>query len=223
MANTVEDYLNFVTSQYAKQPNFNAVISIHAAVSVQLQQMLESMIPIFDLDTPPVGQQLDIIGQWVGVSRNVEIPISGIFFTWDGSSELGWDQGIWQGDTNSDSITTLPDSNYLVLIKARIAANSWDGTTEGAYKIFKILFPNFTLLIQDNQNMSFNVIVQGALLDALTIALLTGGYLPLKPEGVRISSYVLPVNTGPLFGWDLENSYFQGWDVGSWGMEIAPT
>lgn len=220
---TVQDYLNLVTSQYARQPNFNATISVHASVSVQVQSLLQSMIPIFDLDTPPVGNQLDIIGQWVGVSRNIQVPITGIFFSWDGTPQLGWDQGLWQGNTNSNSITTLPDANYLVLILARIAANHWDGTTEGAYKIFKILFPNFNLLIQDNQNMTFNVIVQGALLDALTIALLTGGYLPLKPEGVLISSYVLPVNTGPLFGWDIENTYFQGWDVGSWGMEVPPT
>jgi hypothetical protein len=79
------------------------------------------------------------------------------------------------------------------------------------------------LLIQDNQDMSFAIAIQGTVPDSLTLALLTGGYLPLKPEGVRISQYFIPVDTGPLLGWDIENAYIQGWDEGSWSVETAPT
>ena len=71
--------------------------------------------------------------------------------------------------------------------------------------------------------MSFSIAIQGAVPDSLTLALLVGGYLPLKPEGVEITEYIVPVNTGPLFAWDVQNSTMQGWDDGSWGQELAPT
>lgn len=222
MSNTTQDYLNLITSEHQDKPDFAATISASVAPMTQVQALMASMIPIFDVDSA-VGDQLDIIGKWVGVSRNVKIPIGGVFFTWDGSSSLGWDFGVWQDPTNPTSITVLPDDSYRILVKARIASNHWDGTTEGAYTIWSIVFPNITLLIQDNQNMSMNIIIVGTVLDSLTLALLTGGYLPLKPEGVHINSYIVPLDTNPLFGWDIENAYLQGWDEGSWGVELLPT
>jgi hypothetical protein len=223
MSNTVQDYQNLLTSEHQKQPNLAAVIAACVGVPVQVQALMSSMIPLFDLATPPVGNQLDIIGEWVGVSRILQVPITGIFFTWDGAASVGWDSGIWQSVDDSTSLVSLPDDVYLTLLLARIAANHWDGTTEGAYTIWSQLFPGFNILIQDNQNMTYTFIVQGAVLDSLTLALLRGGYLPLKPEGVGITEYVVPANTGPLFGWDIQNSFIQGWDDGSWGIELAPT
>lgn len=219
---TTQDYLNLITSEHQGKPDFEAVVSINVAVGVRVQELLVSMGPLFDVDIA-VGDQLDVIGVWVGVSRNVRIPIGGVFFSWDDVASTGWDQGVWPDPNNSGSVTVLPDDSYRVLIKAKIAANRWDGTTEGAYAIWAIVFPNITLLIQDNQDMSMVVAIVGAVLDSLTLALLTGGYLPLKPEGVHINSYTVPVNTGPLFGWDIENASLQGWDEGSWGVELMPT
>lgn len=218
---SIQDYLGLITSEHANKPKFMAMISACVAPMVQIQSLYASMIPLFDLSTPPVGNQLDIIGQWVGVSRFVNVPLTGIFFSWEGTLAEGWDLGLWQGSNNTNSIVSLPDAQYLTLILARIAANSWNGTTEQAYAIYQQIFPNLTILIQDNQNMTFYVIVIG-MMDSLTQALLTGGYLPLRPEGVLISEYVV-IMTGPLFGWDLVNTNFQGWDVGSWGQEILPS
>jgi hypothetical protein len=210
-----QDYLDLITSEHQNQPNFAAMIAACVAVPVQVQALLSSMISIFDLATPPVGDQLDIIGEWVGASRNLAIPITGVFFTWDSTGSLGWDNGIWEDAANSTAITVLPDDVYLTLIQATIAANYWDGTTEGAYAIWSILFPKLTLLIQDNQNMSYALGVQGYPLDALTLALLTGGYLDLRPEGVEITEYIVPADTNPFFGWDIEATAIQGWNHGS--------
>jgi hypothetical protein len=52
---------------------------------------------------------------------------------------------------------------------------------------------------------------------------LTGGYIPLKPEGVRVNEYLVPVDDGPLFAWDIQNDLLDGWETGSWAREIAPT
>jgi hypothetical protein len=220
---SLQKYLDLITSEHQDKPDFVATVSQSLAPMIQIQALLTSMIALFDLDTPPAGDQLDIIGRWVGISRKLHIPITGIFFTWDGPSANGWDFGVWQDPNNPGSVVILPDANYLILLRAKIAANHWDGTTESAYAVWNIILPGVNLLIQDGQNMSFIVAIQGTLIDSLTLALLTGGYLPLKPEGIRISEYIIPVDTGPLFGWDLGTAFIDGWESGSWGMEIPPT
>ena len=222
---TVQDYLNLITSAFQNQPKYTAMITAGTSPYVQIQALMQSMIPIFDLGNPPVGNQLDIIGQWAGVSREVDIPISGagVYFTWDGPANLGWDFGTWQPSNLPTDVTTLPDDAYLNLILAKIAANQWDGTTNGAYAIWDSLFPAFTILIQDYQNMSYAVGILGGVVSPLTLALITGGYIPLRPEGVEITEYFVAVDSNPLFGWDLENSNVSGWDTGSWAREIPAT
>lgn len=220
---TIQDYVDLITSEFADQPKFTSMVSADVAPMVRVQALLETMIAIFDIDTPPVGNQLDIIGQWVGVTREVAIPITGVFFSWDGTdASLGWDSGTW-APSDASEITTLPDDAYLTLIKAKIAANVWDGTTNGAYAIWNSLFTDFTILIQDHQDMSYAVGIVGAVIDPLTQALITGGYIPLKPEGVRISEYFIAVDTGPVFAWDVPlNALLGGWDEASWAKEIFP-
>lgn len=216
---TILDYLNLLTSEYAQQPNFTAVCSLNASILVQIQEVLASMVPLFDLNQA-IGNQLDIIGQWVGVSRNVAIPISGVYFTWDGAPSLGWDYGTWQPFNAPTEVTVLPDDAYLLLIKAKIAANSWNGTLEGAYAIWSILFTTTSILIQDNQDMTYNLCVVGGIIDSLSLALITGGYIPLKPEGVAVYEYFISPDTNPLFAWDCESEYLAGWDEGSWAIEV---
>ena len=219
---TVEEYLNLITSAYRKKPKFEAMVSDYVSVPSRVQDLLASMIPIFDVDVA-VGDQLDIIGLWVGISRNVNIPTTGIYFSWDGvDPTVGWDYGTWQGNLPTSTITELPDDAYRTLIKAKIAANRWDGTTTNAYVIWDALFPDLNILIQDNQNMSYAMIFFGGIISSLTVALITGGYIPLKPEGVRISGYYIPVDDGPVFGWDIDTDYMQGWDQGSWAQFYFP-
>lgn len=219
----LEDYLNLVTSEYRNQPVFIATLSLILKPIIYMQDLKKSMIPLFDLDVA-VGDQLDILGQWVGVSRNIAIPITGIYFSWDGSDyTLGWDYGSWQPSDAPTSITSLPDDAYRTLIRAKIAANHWDGTTDGAYTIWDALFPNVTILIQDNQNMTYALAIVGGVIDSLTLALITGGYIQLRPEGVRISGYYASIDSGPVFAWDLDAPLLQGWDTGSWARELSPT
>lgn len=221
----VQDYLNLITSSWNQKPNFTAMVSLDVSLPVRVQSLLASMIPIFDLDTPPVGNQLDIIGQWVGITRNVAIPITNVYFAWDGDPSLGWDYGSWQPANAPTTITSLPDSAYLLLIRAKIAANNWDGTTDGAYRIWDSIFPQFTILIQDYQNMTYAFAIVGGVVDSLTLALLTGGYIQLRPEGVMITEYFVSTDTNPAFAWDITmpSATLGGWDTASWLKELVPT
>ena len=217
---TVSDYQGLITSEHQNQPNFMAMIALVTGIGVQIQTTIASMVPLFDIDSA-VGNQLDIIGQLVGISRNVNIPIASVYFSWDGTNGyIGWDGGNWQPFNAPSTVTTLPDDSYRTLIRAKIAANNWDGTTEGAYTIWTQVFPDINILIQDEENMSYDLAIVSAVPDALTQALITQGYIPLRPEGVRINNYFIPVDTNPVFGWDLSTSFVQGWDTGSWTKEI---
>lgn len=219
---TLNEYLNLITSAFREKPNFIATLTAVLQGPLQVQSLLESMIPLFDVDTAE-GDQLDIIGKWVGVSRNVAIPIPDVYFSWDADYTLGWEYGTWQPNQAATDITVLPDDAYRTLIKAKIAANRWDGTTDGAYAIWESLFSQFTILIQDFQNMSYDLGVVGGIVDSLTLALITGGYIPLKPEGVRINQYFVSIDDGPVFAWDVDSDLLKGWEEGSWVREYPPT
>ena len=221
--NTVQTYLNLVTSEHQGKPDFAAVITAAVAPLVQVQFLLNAMIPLFDLDLSPVGDQLDILGEWVGASRQISSPFANVFFTWDGVQADGWDFGVWQETGAPSALVTLPDDVYLTYILAKIATNAWDGTTTGIYTIFENVLPQYNLMIQDNQNMSFVVVIQGTVPDSLTAALFVGGYLVPRPEGIQITDYVLPVDTNPIFAWDSESPGLGGWDQASWGNWVAPT
>jgi hypothetical protein len=223
MANDAQTYQNLVTSQYQNQPNFMATIALDVGMSVQVQFLLEQMLTvIFDLDTPPVGDQLDIIGAWVGVSRDVVVPITDVFFTWDSSNlALGWDKGTWGVSSNATQLLALPDDAYLLLIRAKIAANSWNGTTTTAYAIYEALFPDFIILIQDDCDMHYRVAVIGGIVPALTLAILAANLVPLKPEGIGVE-YLTSVDTNPAFCWDMETTNCKGWNQGSW-LEVVST
>ncbi len=220
---TLSHYLGLISAAFRSKPKFSAMVGDTLSAAVQVQTVLAEMIPKFDVDAA-VGDQLDIIGRWVGITRIVSIPIEGIYFSWDDIQTTGWDFGNWQPSTAPATITTLPDDAYRLLIKAKIAANNWQGNTEAAYDIWDALFAGtgVTILIQDGQNMSYAIAIIGGVIDSLTVALLVGGYIPLKPEGVRISAYYVSVDDEPVFGWDVESELLGGWDEASWVREFTP-
>lgn len=221
MIQTVQDYLNLVTSEHRQKPNFIATLEALVKFPVYMQNLLATMIPLFDVDIA-VGDQLDIIGLWAGITRNVRVPIPGVYFSWDGTADVGWDYGTWSPNLGNTAVTVLPDDAYRTLLKTKIAANGWDGTTEGAYAIWDRVFKNFTILIQDNNNMSYDLAFVGGIVDSLSLALIVGGYIPLKPEGVRVADYYVSVDSNPAFGWDVESAVIGGWDTCSWLREFSP-
>jgi len=157
----------------------------------------------------------------VGASRNVSIPLTGVYFEWDGIALVGWDSGTWQGEFEpAAGLTSLPDDSYRKFIKAKIASNQWDGTIESAYTIWVDIFQDSAIIIQDNQDMTMTVGVAGTKLGAVDQALLTQGYLALKPGGVGINYFAITLESGALFGWDVNNMVISGWDTGQWPIEI---
>lgn len=212
------DYTSLITSEHADKPNFMAMVSLLAQWAVDRRNLLASIPGLYDIDTA-VGQQLDRIGEWVGISRNLSLPLGNVYFSFDATG-LGFDQGAWQGPFDPTAgLVALPDNQYRILLYATIAANNWDGTVPGAYVAWNTIFSTlgYSILIQDSQDMMMSLVLLGPVPDAVTLALFTGGYLNLRPAGVGIDGYYFPSITGvPIFGFDAENSSISGFDVGAW-------
>lgn len=224
MSAPVSQYTGLITSEHQK-PDFVAVISALVQGQADNQTLLNNLANYFDLDTA-IGAQLDIIGLWVGISRNLDVPLTGVYFSW-GTLGVGWGQGTWKGPYDpSDQLDSLPDDAYRTLIRAKIGANNWDGTVPGAYTIWNTLFAGtgYSVLIQDNQDMSMEYALLGPVPDAVTLALFENGYLNIKPAGVRINNYWTPSEPNvPYFGWGVENTSISGWGVGAWGQKTPNT
>lgn len=215
------NYAGNITSEHRNRPNFMATLAAALAPITALQAVFASMPLAYDLDVA-VGVQLDAVGVRVGISRIIATPISGVYFAWD-TVGLGWDQGVWQGKFDpTQGTTSLDDETYRLLIRAKIAANSWDGTTAAAITALNDIFSEIGLVfqIQDNQNMTMVMSISGTIPNALFSALFSGGYIPLKPLGVAVT-YLVTSNSGqPVFGFDVNNEHIAGWDQGAWAVEL---
>ncbi|SDI53912.1 DUF2612 domain-containing protein [Pseudomonas panipatensis] len=213
----ISDYLGLITSEHSDKPKFMATVQAVLQPLVDVINAADGLAANFDLDVA-IGAQLDIVGLWVGISRHVKTPLAGVYFSFD-IDGIGLDQGVWKGPFDPDSgVVSLDDDTYRLLIRAKIGANHWDGTLGASKAILDLVFSGAThVFIQDNQDMSMTIGVSGARPTPLALALLTGGYIPIKPEGVRVDYYVVTSVDGPLFGFDIINEYIAGFDQGSWG------
>lgn len=221
------DYLALVTSEH-RRPRFLALVEACVRPFAQAQAVLAMLPAAFDVDEA-IGVQLDAVGLWVGVSRYLQTPLEGVYFSWDVAG-VGWEEGVWKGRYDpSTGLSALDDGNFRRLIKARIVANHWDGSVAQAYAAWRIAFAGTgsILVIQDNQDMSMSVGIAGIRPDAVFRALLVGDYIPIKPEGVRVRWYAVTPDGGKLFAWDCESDALAGWpdaagDGGRWPEYLVP-
>ena len=214
---SLSDYLALITTEHSGKPKYMAMLQAVLGPMVEALNVSQELPADFDLDQA-IGAQLDIVGLWVGIGRRVKTPLVGVYFSLD-IPNLGFDLGVWKGPFDPDSgIVELDDETYRTLIRAKIGANHWDGTLGQSKEILDLVFNDGTnVFIQDNQDMSMTIGVSGVMPSAISLALLTGGYIPIKPEGVRVDYYIVTSVDGPLFGFDVSNEYISGFDQGSWG------
>lgn len=224
MAVTVTQYEDLIIPEHQGQPNFTATIDLSCQPFVDEQNLLSPFYLMFDLDLA-VGTQLDAVGVRVGRSRQVTVPLVGVYFSWD-TAGLGWDQGYWQGEFDpSTGVTSLDDTTYRLLLRAIIITNTWNGTVNGAAPALAKLFndtttPGTFVFIYNNMNMTETIGIAGQQPPVIFQALLGSGEIPLVPAGVGVNYVMISNPTGPIFGFDIANPFIAGWDVGSWGVPL---
>jgi hypothetical protein len=177
-------YLGLLTSQYRNSPKWNAFLTLLLRKLDDVSQCLVQMEQSFDLDNA-LGPQLDAIGSIVGASRTVPFQPTG------GLNPV------------------LGDADYLVYLKARASQNQWDGTIDGLQAVWQTLFSGGTIIIADHLNMTATIFLTGSFSPIMEQMIVNGLIVP-RPQGVRYD-YVFNL---PAFGFDLNNSFIAGFDVG---------
>lgn len=214
----VTQYLNLVTAEHRDKTKFLATLTTALQPFADSLQQVSDIPSNYDIDLA-VGVQLDAIGKWVGVGRALYTPLTGVYFAFN-TVGLGINQGVWQGPYDPTSgLVNLPDGQYRTLLKAKIANNQWDGTRDSAYAIYNSIFTESgnTFFYQDLGNLTFVMGIYGVAPDAVTLALLTQGYLSIRPAGVQLAAILFPGSTGPLFAFNLnDGTNFGGFNIGAW-------
>ena len=157
-------YENMVPSWPASQTRFMQFFRLVLGMPEQLRILLERIASGHALEEA-TGAQLDTLGALVQVDR--VLPFSPL-----------------------SAPRRLEDDDYRLLIRAQIARNRWDGTNEGAADIFASIFPDFGIVLEDQQDCSINVVLRGTFSD-LQIEMINAGLLIPRPAGITMT-YEVP-------------------------------
>ncbi|WP_267411825.1 DUF2612 domain-containing protein [Pantoea sp. GM_Pan_4] len=219
-------YTELITNYHAGKPRFVAHVDLSTRPLTDASTAIQGLVTAFDIDSA-VGAQLDILGEWIGRTRIVSQPISGVYFSFD-TDGLGWDQGIWQGPYDPDAgYTSLSDDTYRIVLKAKIAINNWNGQNDTLPPILETALEGSGLKMQivDNQDMTISVWVfpeeDISQVSLELIAAIRQGYLTVKAAGVWAGDIQTPSIETPsvgnrFFGFDMDNEYIAGFDDGAW-------
>lgn len=220
MLRTVADYLAHITPYHRGKPDFTATVDASVRDFAELQAFLHTLFEAFDIDTAR-GAQLDVVGEWVGRSRVIPIPNKPPWFTVGDSL-----RGIGAGYLYQDNITfgttdaVLEDDVYRKLLFAKIAANNWDGSAEGAKQALEIFFEavfGSLVIVQEDGPMRATIGLAQKIPSIPGLFILARSLIPVKAAGVSVSYCVTTVDAAPLFGIGVDNDRIAGIGVGAVG------
>jgi len=194
------DYTTLITPEHADKAKFKAWVALLTGALDSIATVVASMPSKFDVDLA-VGEQLDFVGLWVGVSRVQVVSATAIgnAFSWNVLGK-GWNEAYWYPPYVSTTTTVvLDDATYRALIKATIAGNYWTGTADDMARISADIAPSLGLTLQviDNLDMTTRVRIVGAP-SASLLRLVQIGKIPVHAAGVRVSHYM---NTSVSGAW----------------------
>jgi hypothetical protein len=178
-------YLSLFSSEYQNSAKWLEWVRKDWQPFDDLTDLMSIMSGYFNVQTA-IGVQLDTIGAIVGASRTLPFQPS------NGVSPV------------------LEDDTYRQLLLATIGINHWSSKLVDIYRIWKNVFPQGKLVINDNQNMTCTVIVSGSF-SSIVLDMITHGFIIPRPEGVL---YTYETTTLPIFGADLNTAYVAGADIG---------
>lgn len=180
----ISDYTDLITSQHSGRPKFMAMVGLVAGAFVDTINALA--IADFDIDTA-IGAQLDRIGEWVGLSRFVPVPLA-IYFSFN-IAGLGFNQGVWFGQFSPPTgLVALDDDSYRRLLYAKIGINTWDSTvlSFNAIMATALAGTGATATAIDNLDMTMTVRVSSNIPLVLKSLFDSGVFIP-KPAGVSVT------------------------------------
>lgn len=187
MANS-NKYTSLIAGAMTQKPKFEWFVYQLTEPFRQNAELLEHLYKDFDLDTAQ-GAQLDAVGVRIGASRTIIPPIDAVtFFSLDVKG-AGLDEANWHRPyvDNASLIKTLDDDNFRFLLRCKVRTNQQDGSIEGLQSLIEELKEQYgiTLRVEDGFDMTAKFIVNEENVPIVIKKLLTGGYLNVKPAGIR--------------------------------------
>jgi hypothetical protein len=175
--------IKLITSEHNAQPNYMAMVAATCQPFFDTTTVAMALPALFDLDAA-VGAQLDAVGLWIGLSRAVDVPITGVFFSFD-MAGLGFDQAAWESPEDPGiAVESMSDDVYRLALEAKALLNRWDGTVAMAYEALDPLVSPGTITITDNTNMTITVTLAGSV-NPIVTALLRQQLISFRPGGVQ--------------------------------------
>lgn len=187
----MENWNETLLSQFVNSRVINSIISSFNAALDPSANIDAFLEYIWNVNTA-VGNGLDIWGRIVGVSRNIASVTTGQI--------------------------TLADADFRTLILVKSAANIGNVTVPTLNGLLSQIFSGYgDVYVQDNLNMTLTYVFDFEPTTAQQSIVENSGVMP-RPAGVEVI-YQWPTVSGPLFGFDSDNSYIAGFDTGSWATE----
>lgn len=233
MMQNLDYYKRLVTSEYRHSPRFTAMVQKLLSYGLEIDDSINNMIVAFEVDNASTAQ-LDILGQIVGVSRQLKFEpsaaaIGEVICPSPAEMASGEVYPIIYTPTpdklaSTPMLTSYPpaemgegnlldDEVFRLMIKARIIQNTWKGTIGELYDLWDaVMGANKKLSIEDFQDMSYNIVLQGDYTQ-LEEELIIHAYVIPKPEGVRINVLTFVSTDGlPLFSYDYNTMRYSGYE-----------
>lgn len=232
MMQSIDYYKGLITSEYRGSPRFMAMVETLVSYGADMDSSINNMLLSFEVDSASTDQ-LDILGRIVGVSRQLSFEptaaaigevicpapaeiASGEVYpiiytpTPDVIAQTPFLTGFPPAEMNDGNL--LDDEVFRLMIKARIIQNAWKGTIGELYALWSaVMGPDKKLSIEDLQDMSYNIVLQGDY-SQLEQELIIHAYVIPKPEGVRINMLTFVSTDGlPLFSYDYNTMRYSGY------------
>lgn len=186
-------YSKLLIFQYRTKPKAVATINLYAKQAI-FDDIFSQIRDAYNISTA-VGPQLDVLGKYIGLPRNIGDPASAPYFgfrsyvTTDPQNSNGFRSylstdnqfGVWASYSNPSVNTDLTDSQYQFMLILKIILNSNDGTLYSIMNYLNTFLPGFVSLV-DNCNMTMTYTIIGQ--PPVSVDVLAA-YLP-KPMGVGL-------------------------------------
>lgn len=195
------EYTELIAGAHREKPRFTEWVYQLTEPVLEARNGLADMIKQYDIDLAE-GKQLDAIGVRVGVSRQLKLRITDVFFAFDDVDGIGFDLGIWKTPRDDEyGITELGDDVYRVLLKAKVALNQYKGKNESLDDLLRLVMNAFGVNTAqwsyvDKQDMSIDIYVFKKMVPPIVWELFSKKVFTLNHAGVQES--VFPSIAGNL-------------------------
>lgn len=178
-------YSDLIIWQYKGKPKAVATFNLIESVFGQAFQELAELRNVLDIENA-IGEQLDLVGKHIGISRVINHAVLRKFFGFKQSKQaLAFNMGEWyrKRDPLSDSVR-LNDKDYRFLLKCQIIKNYQTATIPELIQALRFCFGK-GCLVTDNGNFTVSITVPMEKLNSFRQFVIKNLDVLPRPAGVR--------------------------------------